>query len=510
MPSGFVFDSAGNLFVNVAVGGGGSGGNVTIAGQSFSPLVVEDLSTNIVGNPATADATQIGFTDGSGNTRIPSATNPLPVNVITGGGANASVSTTGTAVPASATYAGAKNNSGNLTGLNVDAFGNLLVNLNANSFGAIAVTNTGTFVVQESSAMTGTVPGTAPSATDIAGGIYNAASPTPTTGQTLPLQLDISGALKTVSGGPSSTALVTWNSTNGTLNATQAIYSNSTAYANLMLHSVGTGTISGGTFVIQGSDDNANWQTIPVYSIRQAAYITGNISIPTGAIINSYAIQTFGFSYLRILFTAAFVGSGSLTQSYSLSGQSQPVVATNPSIVNQAQATGDVTTALAPLNSLTNNGSLAVTICAALGSTALTNDPGSNSSSQALRTPAIFHNASVSATASGNTAVWTPTSGKKFRLMRFQITAQGLSATAATLLTISFQDGSTGIGIGTYDVLLPAVANLVAGITTVSAWIDLGNGYLSTAANNVLNANISATVTGATGTFRVNVCGTEE
>lgn len=135
---------------------------------------------------------------------------------------------------------------------------------------------------------------------------------------------------------------------------------------------------------------------------------------------------------------------------------------------------------------------------------------GTNSDTHFLRTPAIFKTASVSATASGNTAVWTPTSGKKFRLMCFQITAQGLSATAATVLTISFQDASTGISIGTYDVLLPAVANLQAGITIVSDWVNLGNGYISTAANNVLNANISATVAGATGTFRVNVCGTEE
>jgi hypothetical protein len=135
---------------------------------------------------------------------------------------------------------------------------------------------------------------------------------------------------------------------------------------------------------------------------------------------------------------------------------------------------------------------------------------GANGGTVFRRTPAVFKTVSVSATASGNTAVWTPTSGKKFRLMRFQITAQGLSATAATILTISFQDVTTGITIGTYDVLLPATANLQPGITQVSGWVDLGNGYLSSAANNVLNANISATVTGATGTFRVNACGTEE
>jgi hypothetical protein len=129
----------------------------------------------------------------------------------------------------------------------------------------------------------------------------------------------------------------------------------------------------------------------------------------------------------------------------------------------------------------------------------------------ALRTPNVFKTASVSAATTGNSAVWTPTSGKKFRLMRFQITAQGLAATATGVVTVSFQDATTGITIGTYDVDVPAVANVVSGVTNISgAWIDLGNGFLSAAANNVLNFNISAAGAGTVGTYRINVCGTEE
>jgi hypothetical protein len=122
----------------------------------------------------------------------------------------------------------------------------------------------------------------------------------------------------------------------------------------------------------------------------------------------------------------------------------------------------------------------------------------------------VFKTASVPATAMGNTAVWTPTSRKKFRLMRFQITGTNIAATAATVITVSFQDSSTGIAPGTYDFLMPAVANVQSGTQFVSDWVDLGNGYLSTTANNVLNANVSATVAGATGAFRYNVCGCEE
>ena len=128
-----------------------------------------------------------------------------------------------------------------------------------------------------------------------------------------------------------------------------------------------------------------------------------------------------------------------------------------------------------------------------------------------LRTPNKFFTASVAATATGNTAVWTPTSGKKFRLMRFQVTAQGLAATATGVVTVTFQDATTQINTGAYDVDVPAIANVTSGTDNISGgWIDLGNGYLSAAANNVLNFNISAAGAGTVGTYRINVAGTEE
>ena len=130
------------------------------------------------------------------------------------------------------------------------------------------------------------------------------------------------------------------------------------------------------------------------------------------------------------------------------------------------------------------------------------------------RTPATFHTATVTSGTSGNSAVWTPASGKTFRLMRFQITGVNLAATAATVVTLSFQDNATGITIGTYDVLLPAATTatdvLSGGFTFNTGWVDLGNGILSAAANNVLHLNVSAAPAGATGSYRVNVCGTEE
>jgi hypothetical protein len=127
------------------------------------------------------------------------------------------------------------------------------------------------------------------------------------------------------------------------------------------------------------------------------------------------------------------------------------------------------------------------------------------------RTPSIFKTVSVAATVVGNSAVWTPAAGKKFRLMRFQVTGQGLAATATGVVTVSFQDAAVAISQGTYDNDVPAVAGVVTGVNDISkGWVDLGNGILSSTANNVLNFNISAAGAGTVGTYRINVCGTEE
>ncbi len=124
-----------------------------------------------------------------------------------------------------------------------------------------------------------------------------------------------------------------------------------------------------------------------------------------------------------------------------------------------------------------------------------------------VRLPNVFHTAQ--ATASGNTAVWTPTSGKKFRLLRYQVEmTENATLGTAAVLTISFQDATTAIPIA-HDVWVPSAAGTSIGDGYSSGWIDLGGlGVLSAAANNALNVNLSAAVTA--GNVRVNVAGTEE
>ena len=115
----------------------------------------------------------------------------------------------------------------------------------------------------------------------------------------------------------------------------------------------------------------------------------------------------------------------------------------------------------------------------------------------------------VSATSSGNTALWTPVSGKKFRLQRLMVMlTSNASLAAGAVEVISFQDGSTDIAL-TFSIWVPTVSIATGAVEMfTSPWIDLGNGILSATANNVLNVNLGTTL--ANGVCRVIACGQEE
>lgn len=122
------------------------------------------------------------------------------------------------------------------------------------------------------------------------------------------------------------------------------------------------------------------------------------------------------------------------------------------------------------------------------------------------RTSNIFK--TVSTAALGATVIWTPTSGKKFRLMRYQIEVQeGSTLAAGANEAITFLDNVTTIGFA-HDVFIPAIALATDGVLYQSNWIDLGNGILSAAANNALSINLGTAL--ATGGVRINTAGTEE
>jgi hypothetical protein len=120
---------------------------------------------------------------------------------------------------------------------------------------------------------------------------------------------------------------------------------------------------------------------------------------------------------------------------------------------------------------------------------------------ETVRTPTIFK--SIQCNTAAATAIWTPAAGKKFRIMGGIITTSGwLAAAAETIVTLLDQAGAIGLA---FNFVLPAAA------TALSACIPFDlkpNGYLSAAANNVLNATLSGNLTG--GHVMVSVWGTEE
>lgn len=107
-------------------------------------------------------------------------------------------------------------------------------------------------------------------------------------------------------------------------------------------------------------------------------------------------------------------------------------------------------------------------------------------------------------TAVGPTAVWTPATGKRFRMMGYQIVlAAGTTAAAGSTLTLS--DDATDI----VRIAICGAAMAAPGVPVVLASVNLpGNGYLSTTADNALNLALSTAL--AVGGVCVNVFGVEE
>lgn len=122
------------------------------------------------------------------------------------------------------------------------------------------------------------------------------------------------------------------------------------------------------------------------------------------------------------------------------------------------------------------------------------------------RTPTVFKTAA--ATAAGLTSVWTPAAGKKFRLLAFALLVTGNAAMAvAGTEAIQLQDSGTLFGLA-FDLYAPAASVNQLGDAFYTGWVAVGNGYLSAAANNVLQVWLASALT--TGYVRVNVAGTEE
>jgi hypothetical protein len=115
----------------------------------------------------------------------------------------------------------------------------------------------------------------------------------------------------------------------------------------------------------------------------------------------------------------------------------------------------------------------------------------------------------AAATSSGNTAVWTPAAGRKFRLMcvGIDVTSNAAQSTGG-VFTIKLEDGSTVIPGMLWSVFVPSTAGTAAGEALEVPVACYANGFLSSTANNVLNVNLSAALTA--GSVTVRAYGTDE
>ncbi len=173
--------------------------------------LLRSLALVALSSPAFAGS--IAVTPGSGTTvgAGSDGSAQIPASVICGG--NAATLYTTCATQLLITAGGAAS----VTATNT-TFG-----LTGNSNTAFVDAGHGLLIAPESNTlwgmMSGTTPGTAPGATHIVGGIYNASPPAPSTGQTLPFQLTSAGALIVSGGGVSSGINATFPTTGTAMGA---------------------------------------------------------------------------------------------------------------------------------------------------------------------------------------------------------------------------------------------------------------------------------------------------
>lgn len=254
-------------------------------------------------------------------------------------------------------------------------------------------------------------------------------------------------------------------------------------WAQLYWTSIGTGNVG-----LQMSPDNTNWYSPPNmdYVNQSGAWVTNfSAATVTGVSVLAFQVPVFG-RYMRL------AAAGTTTGTHTMQ-----VVLSNTAFQSFTQAT---------LIKGTTNTSDALTSTAALSVVATMLGYVGNNAWDRLRVPNKINWGQ--AVSSGNTAVWTPASGKKFRLMRYKISIPGHSTTSvAGTQTLSFQDGAGGATNIVETMYVPSTASNWFGSWS-TGWIDLGNGFISTAANNALNINLNKTM--LTGSVDVQVVGTEE
>ena|GEM_PF-5753045 len=203
-------DTAGNLRINCVTGcSGGSGGTSAVDEAAFTQgttsytplggLYATSVTNLTAGQAGVARLTTdrmlfVNLGDVGGSAIATAATGIIKVGLTDGGGSvinstsgalNVQVSGPFFVDNTAFTY-------GTSTSSNIGCvYNSSITNLTSGNAGVVSCAPNRSIIT--ANMMSGTTPGTAPAWTAITGGIYNSSAPSPTNGQTLPMQMDSSG-----------------------------------------------------------------------------------------------------------------------------------------------------------------------------------------------------------------------------------------------------------------------------------------------------------------------------
>jgi hypothetical protein len=283
------------------------------------------------------------------------------------------------------------------------------------------------------------------------------------------------------------------------------------AYKWASIHLTGTWSA---TINVQGSNDHVNWVSIAVNNTA-AANQQFTVGIGAGGM---YAFP-ISFRYLRVR-TVAYV-SGTVTATAELFSlpsfpSSMGVAITQQSAltVGASSATAAAVPATAHyMGMLGQDGNLIGLRSGEIDSVttgSLRTTPYLYDGTKSDRARTLSKIKNVYANVAGNTLLWAPAAGKRFRILACRVTVTAnVAISGGGILDIRMYDGAAAsIGLS-HSLYCPGT-----GVTTVpgtaydSGWIDLRNGYLSSTIDNSLNINLSQALTA--GGVQTIVIGTEE
>ncbi len=278
-----------------------------------------------------------------------------------------------------------------------------------------------------------------------------------------------------------------WREVTGsaTSNNTDLISVDAAAYRYVTVQTTGTFTA---TLAFQASNDGTNWLSVPLNSITSTSGPTNGLPSTNTTGIMSTPLYA---RYFRVRTTSYTSGTPSVV--VGLWAVPPPVLGPMLPSTVQVAGTNGINADASSLGGFASVG------------TATANFGYNGTTWDRWRNPNVIR--TVATAASGDTPLWQPGSGNRWRLQRVKFDVTGdASMTGGAVLTITLRDGTTAIGV-TQSVYVPATGATTLNGGWTSGWIDLGNGIQSVANAQDLNVNLSAALT--TGTCRVLACGTQ-